>query len=184
MRLVQNTTAFISVSDVYSLVGEDVCARWVALGQVDSAVHWKYGEEAEVLISEGVPNMLAYKAIAKKAGKKQETIRQAYYTYKAFTPDQRTQYDLCPYSVFRHAKSTAAPLEVLQYYIDHLATVDEVEEIYPVTGEDEFETDFIKTGFPRMFYLIYREIWGTPSAIRNKIISYLRVIQRVIEENR
>jgi hypothetical protein len=182
MTLVQNTSTLQSVSDVYQLVGEDTCARWEALGHVDSAVHWKYGEEAEQLISEGVPNMLAYKAIAKKAGKKQETIRQAYYTYKAFTPDQREQYELCPYSVFRHAKNTPAPLEVLQHYIDNVSTVDEVEEIFPATGEDATEKDFIQTGFPRMFYLIYREIWGMDAKVRNKIIGYLKVINRVIDE--
>ena len=126
--------------------------------------------------------MLAYKAIAKKAGKKQETIRQAFYTYRAFTDAQREQYDLCPYSVFRHAKNTAAPLEVLQHYIDKQSTVDEVEEIFPATGEDVTEKDFIQTGFPRMFYMIYREIWGMEAKIKNKIIGYLKVINRVIEE--
>ena len=117
-QLVQNTTALQSVGDVYQMVGEDICAKWEALGQTDSHVHWAYGAEADAIISEGVPAMLAYKAIAKKAGKRSETIRQAYYTYRAFTATQREQYDLCPYSVFRAAKNATAPLEVLQHYID------------------------------------------------------------------
>lgn len=183
MTLVLNTKSFTSVSDVYSMVGEETCAKWEKLGDMDSKIHWQYGAEAEAIISEGVPHMLAYKAIAKKAGKKSETIKQAYYTFIAFTPDERSRFDLCPYSVFRHARSYSNPLEVLQHYLDKRCEVDEVENIFPeVSGDNEFETEFIKTGFPRMFYMIYREIWGVNPQIKKKIISYLNVIKRIIDE--
>lgn len=183
MTQVLNTTALVSVSDVYALVGEETCIKWEKLGDMDSKIHWQYGAEADAIISEGVPPMLAYKAIAKKAGKKAETVRQAYYTYKAFTLEQRKEFELCPYSVFRHAKNTVAPLEVLQHYIDKLCMVDEVEEIFPATtGSDEVETGFIQTGFPRMFYLIYREIWGMEAKVKNKVVRILKIIDRIITE--
>ena len=172
-----------TVPQVFQLVGEDVCARWENLGNMDSKVHWAYGKEADDLISEGVPNMLVYKAIAIKAGKRSQTIRKAWYTWKQFTPEQREKYNLAPYSVFQHAATCKNPEKVLQHYIDNRASVDEVELVFPSAHENEaLEKEFDELGFGRMFYGIYREVWGIDPKIKKKIISYLTVIQRLINE--
>ncbi len=182
-QLVQNTTQVTTVPQVFALVGDDVVARWERLGEIDSRTHWAYGAEAEALIAEGIPAMLVYKAIAIKAGKKSETIRQAYYTFKAFTPAEREQYALAPYSVFRHAKDTDNKIAVLEHYINNRASVDEIETVYPARNEEDAEADreFRAYDLPRMFFGIYREIYGVKPAIKNKVISYLKVINRIIE---
>ncbi|TXH59224.1 MAG: hypothetical protein E6Q97_00285 [Desulfurellales bacterium] len=181
-QLVQNTTEVTTVPQVFALVGDDVVARWERLGEIDSKTHWAYGMEAEQLIAEGIGNMLVYKAIAIKTGKSAETIRQAYYTYKAFTDAERKQFEAAPYSVFRHAKDCEDKIAVLEHYINNQSSVDEIETIYPTAPDDEIEKDFRALDMPRMFYGIYREIWGASVATRNKVIAYLRVIKRVIDE--
>lgn len=180
-NLVQNTTDVATIPQLYALVGDEVIARWERLGEIDSKTHWAYGMEAEQLIAEGLKNMLVYKAIAIKAGKSAETIRQAYYTFKAFTDAERAKYEAAPYSVFRHAKDCEDKIAVLEHYINHQSSVDEIETIYP-PAPDEVEKDFRALDMPRMFYGIYREIWGASASIRNKVLAYLRVIKRVIDE--
>lgn len=172
-----------TVPQVFDLVGDEVCARWETLGTMDSKVHWQYGAEAESLIAENVPALLVYKAIAIKAGKNSQTIRKAYYTYKAFTAEQRNKYNLAPYSVFKHAATCKDKEKVLQHYIDNRSSVDEIETVFPATPENEaMDTEFRKLDLPRMFYGIYREIWGIDPAKKKKVITYLAVIKRIIDE--
>jgi hypothetical protein len=97
VALVESTTCqtILTVPQVYELVGDDVVRRWERLGDMDSKIHWQYGAEADALISEGVPSMLVYKAIAIKVGKSSQVIRKAYYTYTAFTKETRAKYDAC-----------------------------------------------------------------------------------------
>lgn len=184
MTMVQNNTQITTVPQVFALVGDDVIAKWERLGEIDSKTHWAYGAEAEALIAESVPAMLVYKAIAIKTGKRSETIRQAYYTFRAYTPAEREKYAAAPYSVFRHAKDTDDKIAVLEHYINNRASVDEVETVFPAREAEEadIEREFRALEMPRMFYGIYREIYGASPAVVKKVISYLRVLKRIIDE--
>jgi hypothetical protein len=172
-----------TVPALLSFVGENVCNRWVAIGQTDSKVHWQYGREADALISEGARVGVVCKAIAVKAGKSFETIRKAYYTYKGYTADQRRQYDLAPYSVFEHARRCDKPLEVLQYYIDHQASVDEIERVFPApeSGEREFEQYFQSTKYPRYLYGVCRELYGIDPIWKQEADEHIRQLLEIIE---
>jgi hypothetical protein len=182
--MVQNNSQITTVPQVFALVGDDVIAKWERLGEIDSKTHWAYGAEAEALIAEGVPAMLVYKAIAIKTGKRSETIRQAYYTFRAYTPAEREKYAAAPYSVFRHAKDTDDKISVLEHYINNRASVDEIETVYPARNEEDAEADreFRTYDLPRMFFGIYREIYGASPALVKKVVSYLRVLKRIIDE--
>ncbi len=180
---VESTLSQIAtVPALLDFVGETVQNRWVAIGQTDSKVHWQYGKEAEALISEGARVGVVCKAIAVKAGRSSETIRKAYYTYTAFTAEERKKYDLCPYSIFQHARTQEKPLEVLQYYIDHQSSVDEVETVYPAIGEDkEFDIYFASTKLPRIFYGIERELYGINPIWKQEADEHIRQIIEIIE---
>lgn len=164
-------------------VGEGTVARWVAIGQMDSKVHWQYGLEVEALVSEGARVGLVCKAIAKKAGKSFETIRKAYYTFIKFTAEDREKYNLCPYSIFQHAARQKDPYKVLQYYIDHAGpSVEEVEAVYPPPSEDEeFEKYFEDSKYPRFFYRICREIWGIEPIWKQEAEEHIRALVEIIE---
>jgi len=181
--VVEKYQSFITtVPQVFALVGDEVCARWERLGEIDSKTHWAYGLEAEALIAENVPAMLAYKAIAIKAGKRSQTIRKAYYTFKSFTPEQRQKYELCPYSVFQIARTQNKPEEVLQEYIDKRASVDEMEISYPEVVNDDLENEFKSRGYPRIFYGIYREIFGIEPFLKARVLEHLQGINEILEQ--
>ncbi len=182
--MVQSNSQITTVPQVFALVGDDVVSRWEKLGEIDSKTHWAYGAEAESLIAEGVPAMLVYKAIAIKAGKRSETIRQAYYTFRAYTQAEREKYAAAPYSVFRHAKDTDDKIAALEHYVSNRASVDEVETVYPARDEEDAEADreFRTYDLPRMFFGIYREIYGAAPGVVKKVVSYLRVLKRIIDE--
>ena len=61
--------------------------------------------------------------------------------------------------------------------------MDEIETVYPARNEEDAEADreFRAYDLPRMFFGIYREIYGVKPAIKNKVISYLKVINRIIK---
>lgn len=181
---VESTLSQIAtVPALLEFVGETVQNRWVAIGQTDSKVHWQYGKEAEALISEGARVGVVCKAIAVKAGRSSQTIRKAYYTYTSFTAEERKQYDLCPYSIFQHARTQEKPLEVLQYYIDHQSSVDEIETVYPEIGEDaEFDKYFASTKLPRIFYGIERELYGINPIWKQEADEHIRQIIEIIEK--
>lgn len=180
--VLDSTNRITTVPQVFDLVGPDVTARWEKLGDMDSKIHWSYGREAEALIAERVPKMLAFKAIAIKAGKGSQTVRKAYYTFIAFTDEQRKDFDLCPYSIFLIARGQSNPEEVLQYYIDHRASVDEVEIEYPEVGDNEIEKEFIARGYPRYFYGIYREIYGISPFLKAIVQEHLDDIADIIKQ--
>lgn len=180
--VVENYQSVKTVPQLFELVGEKTCARWEELGRLDSKIHWNYGIEADQLIAEGIHAMLVYKAIAIKAGKSSQTIRKAYYTYKAFTAEQREKYKLCPYSVFAHARTQKKPEVVLQYYLDNMASVDEVETVFPVIEDEEFEKEFSSKGYPRMFYGIYREAYGIDPFLRARIEEHLQGIAEILKQ--
>lgn len=154
----------LTPADIYAAVGERVVNKWVALGDMDTKIHWAYGAAADELIPE-FPAMVVYKAIALKVGRSSDTIRQAYYTFKAFTPATREIYDACPYSVFLHARKQKNPVEVLEEYIRH-PSIDYIEKQFPSTDDPAFEDEFSKQSLPRMFYSIFREVFGTKQFTR------------------
>lgn len=142
----------------------DAAKRWEALGQQDSNIHWMYGQECGLLITAGVPAMLAYAAIGRKAGKTSQTIRKSYYTYKTFSDEQREEFHLVPYSVFQHARSADNPDEVLQYYQDENGksgcSVDEIEAVFPLTETEEERDGFKNSDMPRYLYGAWRQMIG------------------------
>lgn len=171
-----------TVSDIYQAVGEEVTARWEALGQTDSKIHWAYGAEADALIPE-FPAGVVYKAIAKKAGKSSQTIRKAYYTFLAFDAETRAKYDLCPYSIFQHARTQDKPIEVLDHYINNRSSVDEVETVYPEIEDKTLVDEIKKEGLDRgLFFGIFREIFGLDDFSRARVIEYLKEIQLIIKK--
>lgn len=181
MTLVDSTNCR-TIADVYAAVGEKVCARWQALGETDSKIHWQYGAEADAIIPE-FPAMLVYKAIAKKAGRSSQTIRKAYYTYKAFDEATREKYHLVPYSIFQHAAGQNDPIAVLEHYVNNQASVDEVEAVFPEVVDEGIFDEFKKTGLDRgMFYGIYREAWGMRIETRAKIMDLLNKIDELIKK--
>jgi hypothetical protein len=163
----------------------EAASRWEALGQQDSDIHWAYGREADALIARGVPNMLAYSAIGRKAGRGSQTIRKAYYTYMAFPDAMREQYHLVPYSVFRHARSCDNPDAVLEYYITengkHGCGVDEIEAVFPLTETDEARESFAASKFPRYLYGAWRQMIGL-NGTRTEAEYHLNEFVRLVEE--
>lgn len=173
----------VTIPQLYQIVGEQRCAKWQALGDMDSKVHWAYGAEAAELIDEGFAAMTVYKAIGIKAGRSSETIRKAYYTFKSFTAATREKYNLCPYSVFDHARHCDNPISVLEHYVSNQSSVDEIELVFqPADGDAEFESDFNRTGYPRIFYGIYREIYGLAPNIRKQVETRLQEINEIIRK--
>lgn len=172
-----------TVPALLEAVGQALVNRWILMGQADTKIHWQYGAEAEALISEGARVGVVCKAIAITAGKSFETIRKAYYTYISFTPEERSKYDLCPYSIFQHARTQKEPLKVLEYYIDHKQTsVEEIEALYPaVEGEDEFEKYFTSLKYPRYFYRICQELYGIDPIWKQEADGHIQALVEIIE---
>lgn len=182
-RLVESTTRHnLTVPQLFDMVGDDTTRRWEVLGQTDSKVHWAYGAEADALIAEGFAAMTVYKAIAIKAGKGSQTIRKAYYTYKAFDAQTREKYDLAPYSVFQHARTQKEPIKVLEHYIQNRASLDEIEKLYPIIEDEEFEKYFNGQGYPRIFYGIAREIYGIDPFMKARVEEHLHDIRIILDE--
>lgn len=166
-----------SVSKVYEQFPEAV-ARWEALGDRDSSIHWNYGAEANALITAGVPAMLAYSAIGRKAGVTSQTIRKAYYTWQQFPDAVREEYHLVPYSVFRHARTCDDPEAVLRYYVDEGGpSVDEIEAVFKAGEEDEQE----KTDYPRYTVGIWRRMVGLPADARARAEVLLNELVTILE---
>lgn len=178
--VVKNTTPF-TVPQLFDAVGEEVVARWQTLGIADDKIQWQYGEECEALIPEFAP-MLVYKALAIATGKTSQTIRKAYYTYKAYDAEIRKKYNLVPYSVFAHARMLDNKEAVLDYYMEHQSTPDEIEEKYPVVGSKELEQEFQSYGIDRIFYSIFREVFGLDVISKSQVIEHIKGIQRIIRE--
>lgn len=166
-----------SVKAIYDNFPEAV-SRWEALGQADGNIQWQYGREASALIDNGVPAMLVYSAIGKKAGVTSQTVRKAYYTWRAFPDAVREQYHLVPYTVFRHARACDNPEEVLQYYVDEGGpSVDEIEQVFPLTEEAQ-ET---VSEFPRYAVGIWRRMVGLPVDARERAEELLRELVTILE---
>lgn len=170
-----------TVPDLLNAVGEDTCNRWVAIGQADSNIHWAYGRECDALISEGAKPGLVYKAIAVKAGRDSQTIRKAYYTWKAYTDAERKEYYLAPYSVFQQARTQEDKIDVLKYYIEKRASVDDVITQYPEIENKEFDAYFKSTKLPRIFYGIERELWGIDPIWKQEADQHIKALREIVE---
>lgn len=178
--MVTNTTP-VTVPQLYAAVGEEVVARWQTLGITDDKIQWQYGEECEMLIPEFSP-MLVYKAIAIATGRTIQTIRKAYYTYKAYTKEQREKYNIVPYSVFAHARLTDEKEEVLKYYMEHQSTPDEIAEKFPIIENKELEAEFKGHGFDRLFYSVFREVFNYDVISKSEVLKHIKAIQDIIRE--
>ena len=184
-RQVESTLNHLSQIDtvpaLLKAVGEETCNRWVALGQTDSKIHWAYGREVDALVSEGARVGIVCKAIAVKAGKDSQTIRKAWYTFKAYTDEERKEYDLAPYSVFQQARTQDDKIAVLKYYIENRASVDEIMTQYPEVEDKDFDKYFKTTGYPRIFYGIERELFGIDPVWKQEADQHLKALQEIIE---
>jgi len=169
----------ITVSEIWSTVGEEICAKWEALGQTESSINWGYGREAEVLIAEGYPAMQVYKAIAIKACVSSQTVRKSYNVYMAFDEATRRKYDLCPFGVFQIARGHDQPEKVLKYYLEKRCSIDELKEVFP-NEKSEKREKFETMGYPRYFWGILREIYGTPR--QAEAIEHLDWLNEYIKE--
>ena len=178
--VVENTTPQ-TVPQLIDAVGERTVARWQTLGLTDDKIQWQYGAECAALIPKYSP-MLVYKAIAIHTGKTTQTIRKAYYTYKAFDEATREKYNLVPYAVFAHARLADDKEAILKYYMDHQSTPDEIAEKYPVTADPDIEKEFQEVGVDRTFYSIFREIFGLDTITKSLIIEHIKKIQELIRE--
>ena len=166
-----------TVTEIYSHF-PDAVKRWEKLGHVESDIHWAYGREADALITAGVPSMLAYSAIGRKAGVTSQTIRKAYYTWQMFTDAQREEYGLVPYSVFRHARTCDDPEAVLKYYVEEGGpSVDEIEQVFPSGDTDEQE----KSEYPRYTVGIWRRMIGLPAEARARAEVLLNELVTILE---
>ena len=166
-----------TVTEIYNHFPAAV-KRWEALGQAESDIHWAYGREADALITAGVPAMLAYSAIGRKAGVTSQTIRKAYYTYKTFTNAQREEYCLVPYSVFRHARTCEDPEAVLKYYVEEGGpSVDEIEAVFQAGDDDEQA----KPEYPRYTVGIWRRMIGLPAEARARAEVLLNELVTILE---
>jgi hypothetical protein len=183
--LVENTLSHLSqintVPALLTAVGEETCNRWVAIGQTDSKVHWAYGREVDALVSEGAQVGIVCKAIAVKAGKDSQTIRKSWYTWKAFTDDERTKYDLAPFSVFQQARTQENKIEVLEHYINNRASVDEVMVLYPEIEHKDFDVYFKSTKYPRWCYGIERELWGIDPIWKQEADGHIKALVEIAE---
>lgn len=180
-RLVKNTTPSVTVPQLLEAVGEAVTARWETLGLTDDKIQWQYGKEADELIPE-FPAMTVYKAIAIKTGKTSQTIRKAYYTYKAYTQATREKYHLVPYAVFAHARTQKDPLVVLEHYVNNQASMDEIEKVFPVVEDEAVEKEFQSFGLDRIFYGVFREVFGLSPFLKARVMEHIKEIQIIIRE--
>lgn len=183
LGLVETTTGYSwTVAALYQYVGEETLSRWQALGQADSDIHWAYGREAGALIEKGIPAMLVYLAIARKAGKSSQTIRKSYYTYKTFTDAQREEFHNAPYTVFQHARTCDDPDAVLRYYADEQGcTVDEIEAVFKQGEDEEFKNEFKQSNFPAYLVGAYRRLVGLSKPKRSKAEQLLREFIEVVK---
>lgn len=158
----------------------DAVARWDALESVGSDFHWSLGREANYLVENGVPAMTAYAAIGRRTGVKSQTVRKAYYTWRAFPDSVREEYHTVPYSVFRHAARYENPEEVLEYYVaEGGVSVEEIEQVFRI-GEQDDEIE--KPAFPRYVVGIVRRMLGLPPQKRQTAEALLRDLIALIEE--
>jgi len=180
--LIQHLSQIDTVPALLNAVGEETCNRWVALGQTDSKIHWAYGREVDALVSEGAKVGIVCKAIAVKAGKDSQTIRKAWYTFKSYTDEERKEYDLAPYSVFQQARTQENKIEVLKYYIENRASVDEILVKFPEVEDKEFDAYFKSTNLPRIFYSIERELWGIDPVWKQEADGHIKSLREIIEK--
>jgi hypothetical protein len=85
-----------------------------------------------------------------------------------------------PYSVYNHARQWSNPDEVINYYLTHRCGVDEIETIFRISEPDEAREQFAKTGLPRMFIGVWREMVGLSAERRERAIALLREVLEVI----
>lgn len=161
-----------TIDRIYQSVPEQELAELEASGQAVDNVHWLWGSKAADWIARGFPSMSVYSAIAKKVGRSATTIRQCYYTYKTFRDTLENYDERIPYSVYNHARMWKDPDEVLNYYMTHRASVDEVEAVFRTDSDDE---PFVQTGLPRFLVGLWREMRGLPKA------KYALALQKVNE---
>ena len=171
-----------SVDRIYHSVGEDELLELEASGQAVDNVNWYWGRKAAEWIARGLPSMYVYSAIGKKVGRASVTIRQCYYTYKTFRDvelDERV-----PYSVYNHARQWNDPEAVIDYYMTHVCSVDEIETVFRVSDTDDERETFAKTGLPTFLIGAWREMKGLTKQKYGEAIGYLNSFLEVVEWRR
>jgi hypothetical protein len=83
--------------------------------------------------------MGAYAALGVKSDYSAESIRQFYYTRLAFLNSEREQYHMLRWSVFDYARRCDDPPAVLKYALENMATIRELQAVFPQTEKTEEE---------------------------------------------
>jgi hypothetical protein len=69
---------------------------------------------------------------------------------------------------------------VLKYYADYQSTPDEIEEKFPVSDNEEIENEFIRFGLDRIFYSVFREVFGLDPFLKSRVVELVKEIQEII----
>lgn len=125
-----------TIDSVCQSVGDDVLAEIEALGNQINKAQWRIGQIAGEWIKAGMPAMLVYSVIAKRAGKRPTSIRNYFYTYRDTPLELRETYE-APFAIFNHARQVENPTDVLEYWHSENATITEVEKQFPISAPDE-----------------------------------------------
>jgi hypothetical protein len=169
-----------TIRRIYESVPENELQELEASGQAVDNVQWYWGRIASEWISRGMPKMLVYAAIGKKVGRSAVTIAQCFYTYTTFTRTEMLYDERIPYSVYNHARQWSAPDEVLEYYITHACSVDEIEQVFRGSEPDDEREAFGKTSLPRFLVGAWREARGLPPEKYDRAMLLLREYLEVI----
>jgi len=167
-----------TIRRIYESVLDDELAKLDASGTAADNINWYWGSVAADWIGRGFPKTLVYSAIGTRVGRAASTIAQCYYTFLAFGRDEVDE--RVPYSVYNHARQWSNPDEVIDYYLTHQCSVDEIETIFRISEPDEAREQFAQTGLPRMFIGVWREMIGLSAERRERAIALLKEVLEVI----
>lgn len=154
--------------------------RLEASGQIADKANWAWGAYAEKLIEQNVPKMYVYLALGKIVGRSATTIRNCYYTHRAFSDGEREEYEALAWSIFNHARQCDDPDRVLTYAHDERAGYDEVKAQFPITDPDEDEMP--KPSIPTWTMPIYRRLLGLPEARAERAKELMNELIKILED--
>lgn len=171
-----------TIDRIYQSVPESDLQELEESGTAADNIHWLWGRKAAEWIRRGLPSMWVYAAVAKKVGRSSVTIRQCYYTFKAF---QDIEFDeRVPYSVYNHARQWSDPDEVINYYMEQRCSVDEVETVFRISETEDEREQFAQTNLPRFLVGAWREMYGLPKEKYDNALNYLNLFLQEIGWNK
>jgi hypothetical protein len=168
----------VSAEQIIASISEQERAEIEATGQNADRINWFWGMKAEEWIKRGYPKMLAYMALGRLVGRSASTVRNCYYTWKAFDDADREEYHTASWSVFNHARQCEDPETVLEYQRTEAAGVDEIESQFPVTAPRE---ELEPRNVPVWAMPIYRRFTGLQAELRAEAEGLLLRLTEILE---